>query len=373
MAERAAAEARRASSHHLPRPAPQAHGPLQGPPAAPPPPYRPPMTAHMQHMPHYRRRRESPPNPEAETVRAHPRVHIRLHPHSPRTPTEQDYEESPGRRPPRPRHTHPRPLLCPRPQARPGTVVAALDPHAALGAAEVGPGGSPPSRAWSIGPARGRWRTAASGRRGGGCRRPHGKPCWPMRSTPWESSPATSPRPRTTRTSSGACGRPSRKRGETASACGTSPKAKPRTHTPPHHPTSVGAPTPATPTTLQEPCAPHNTTRLTPRPAAPPSNPVIQHTTTTGRHARPLPRSHQTNRTPNEANAHDNEHHYAQRRRTRARYRGLLSTLSTTHTSLTSLLRRAPSHATAPPPPPSRRTPPRRPAPSPTRCATASP
>ena len=167
--------------------------------------------------------------------------------------------------------------------------MAELDPHAALGAAEVGPGESPPSRAWSIGPARGRWRTAASGRRGGGCLRPHGKPCWPMRSTPWESIPATSPRPRTTRMSSGACGRPSRKRSETASACGTSPKAQPRTHTPPQHPTSVGAPTSATPTAPQEPCAPHNTTRLTPRPAAPPSNPVTQQTTTTGRHARPRP------------------------------------------------------------------------------------
>ena len=44
------------------------------------------------------------------------------------------------RRSPRPRHAHPRPLLRPRPQARPGTVVAALDPHAALGAAEVGLG-----------------------------------------------------------------------------------------------------------------------------------------------------------------------------------------------------------------------------------------
>ena len=53
------------------------------------------MTAHMQRMPHYRRHRESPPNPEAETVRAHPRVHIRSRPHSPRSPTEQDYEESP--------------------------------------------------------------------------------------------------------------------------------------------------------------------------------------------------------------------------------------------------------------------------------------
>ena len=102
MAERAAAEARRTSSPHLSKPAPQAHGPLptrperrQGPPAASPPPYQPSMTAHIQRMPHYRRRRESPPNPEAETVRAHPRVHIRVCPHSPRTPTEQDYEESP--------------------------------------------------------------------------------------------------------------------------------------------------------------------------------------------------------------------------------------------------------------------------------------
>ena len=102
MAERAAAEARRTSSRHLSKPAPQAHGPLptkpeqrQGPPAASPPPYRPSMTAHMQRMHHYRHRRESPPNLEAGTVRAHPRFHIRVHPHSPRTPTEQDYEESP--------------------------------------------------------------------------------------------------------------------------------------------------------------------------------------------------------------------------------------------------------------------------------------
>ena len=59
-----------------------------------PPPYQPSMTAHIQRMPRYRRRRESPPNPEAETVRAHPGVHIRARPHSPGTPTEQDYEES---------------------------------------------------------------------------------------------------------------------------------------------------------------------------------------------------------------------------------------------------------------------------------------
>ena len=46
-------------------------------------------------MPRYRRHRESQPNPEAETVRAYPRVRIRPRPHSPRTPTAQDYEKSP--------------------------------------------------------------------------------------------------------------------------------------------------------------------------------------------------------------------------------------------------------------------------------------
>ena len=75
---------------------------------------------------------------------AHPRVHICAHPHSPRTPTVQDYEEFPRarhrHRSPRPRHTDPRPLLRPRPRPRAETVVAALDPHAALGAAKVSPG-----------------------------------------------------------------------------------------------------------------------------------------------------------------------------------------------------------------------------------------
>ena len=46
-------------------------------------------------MPRYCRHRESEPNPEAETVRAYPRVRIHPRPHSSRTPTEQDYEESP--------------------------------------------------------------------------------------------------------------------------------------------------------------------------------------------------------------------------------------------------------------------------------------
>ena len=102
MAERAAAEARRTSSRHLSKPAPQAHIPpptgperRQDPPAASPPQYQPSISAHIQRMPRYHRRRESPPNPEAETVRAHQRVHIRSRPDSPRTPTVQDYEESP--------------------------------------------------------------------------------------------------------------------------------------------------------------------------------------------------------------------------------------------------------------------------------------
>ena len=101
-AERPAAEARRTSSRHLSKPEPQAHGPpptgpdrRQGPPAGSSPPYQPSMSAHIQHMPRYRRHRESQPDPEAETVRAYPRVHIRPRPHSPRTPTAQDYEESP--------------------------------------------------------------------------------------------------------------------------------------------------------------------------------------------------------------------------------------------------------------------------------------
>ena len=102
MAERAAAEARHISSRHRSKPAPQANGPpptgpqrRQGPPAASPSPYQPSMSAHIQQMPRYRRHRESQPNPEAETVRAYPGVHIRPRPHSPRTPTAQDYEESP--------------------------------------------------------------------------------------------------------------------------------------------------------------------------------------------------------------------------------------------------------------------------------------
>ena len=102
MAERAAAEARRTSSRHLSKPAPEDDGPTptgpdqrQGPPAASTPPYQPSMSAHIQQMPRYRRQGESQPNPEAETPRAYPRVHIRPRTHSPRVPTAQDYGESP--------------------------------------------------------------------------------------------------------------------------------------------------------------------------------------------------------------------------------------------------------------------------------------
>ena len=102
MAVRAAVEARRTSFRHLSKPPPQANGQpptrperRQGPPTAAPPPYQPSMSANIQQMPHHRPHSESQPNPEGETVRAYPRVQILPHPHSPRTPTAQDYEESP--------------------------------------------------------------------------------------------------------------------------------------------------------------------------------------------------------------------------------------------------------------------------------------
>ena len=175
-------------------------------------------------------------------------------------------------RSPRPRHAHPRPLLRPRQRPRPGTVVAALDPHAALGAAKVGAGRALPRGPGPPAPQGVGGELRASGRRGGGCRRPHGKPCWPMRSTPWESTPATSPRPRTTRMSSGTCGRPSRRHSETASARGTSPKAQPRTHThppPPHkrQRTNTGG-THSTPRALR--ATQHRRRHLTPLPSKPP-------------------------------------------------------------------------------------------------------
>ena len=184
---------------------------------------------------------------------------------------------------PRPDHTHPRPLLRPRPRPRPGTVVAELDPHAALGAAKVGPGRALPRGPGPPAPQG----PAGRGVDAAGCMGSHAGRCAPGSPPRWESTSATSPRPRTTRMSSGTCRRPSRRRSETASANETSPEAQPRTQTPPRHPTSVAAPTPAAPTAPQKPSAPDSTTRLTSQPAAPPPNPVTQPATAAGRHTRP--------------------------------------------------------------------------------------
>ena len=181
-------------------------------------------------------------------MRAYPRVHIRPRRHSPCTTTAQDYEESPRpttatspHDPITPTHAH---SSAQGHGPRSGTVVAALDPNAALGAAKVGPGRALPRGPGPPAPQGvGGERPPPAGRRGG-CHRPHGKPCWPMCSTPRESTPATSPRPRTTSRSSGGCRRRSGRRDEKAVACGTSPKAQPCAHTPPRHPTSVDAPTP---------------------------------------------------------------------------------------------------------------------------------
>ena len=250
------------------------------------------MTAHIQRMPRYRRRRESPPNPEAETVCAHPRVHIRARPHSPRTPTKQDYEESP----------------------RPAT---ATGPHDSVTPTHAH------SSAQDRRPAQGQWwqrwthtqlwelRKWARGepslkglvnrpRKGSveNCRlRPAGGG---MLQAAWEAMladalhplgvhprnlPATQDHPYVLRRLRETL-QETQRDGIRLWDITQSPA---RTHTPPHHPTSVGAPTPTAPTAPQERCTPHNTTRLTPRPAALPPNPVTQQTTTTGRHARPRP------------------------------------------------------------------------------------
>ena len=113
MAERAAAEAQRISSHHHSKPAPKAQGQpptgpekRQGQRAASLPPYQPPMSAHIEQMARYRRPRGSQPNPEANTVPAYPRGVLRSRPHSLRTSTAQDYEDSPGPSSPHDPTTH---------------------------------------------------------------------------------------------------------------------------------------------------------------------------------------------------------------------------------------------------------------------------
>ena len=102
MAERAAVEARRTSflpplTARTPSPqtTPDRTKMAPGSTSSIPAPLQPLMSAHVQQMPRYRRHPESQPNPEAETVRAYQRVDIRPRPHSSRTPTAQDYEESP--------------------------------------------------------------------------------------------------------------------------------------------------------------------------------------------------------------------------------------------------------------------------------------
>ena len=176
--------------------------------------------------------------------------------------------------------------------------MAALNPHPAVGATKTGPGQRPPSKALSARPAESRWRTADSGQRRAGCRRPHGKPCRPMRSIPRESTPASSPHPGTSRMSSGTCGRTSWRRREREGICGTSPQAQLHTQTPPRQIASVDARTPAAPTpprhaAPQEPCAPHNMKRLTPRPAAPHLTPRgVPARATLGPHAGDAPCRH---------------------------------------------------------------------------------
>ena len=225
-------------------------------------------------------------------MHAYARIHIRPRPRSPHTPPAQTYEDYPGpatatspHDPTTPTHAHSSPQ---------GHVHAQRQwlqrwMHTQLWELQSGPGQSPPSRAWSTGPARGRRRTAASSRRGAGCHMPHGKPCWPMRYTPSETRPTTSARPRTTRMSSGACRRPCRREEEKAGACGRSPQVQPCAQTLPHHPASVDAQTPASPTAPREPREPHSTTRLTPSPAAPPPNPATQPASAAECHAEPRP------------------------------------------------------------------------------------
>ena len=117
----------------------------------------------------------------------------------------------------------PTPTPPPKATALPRDSGGGAGPTGSTGSGGSRPGQSPPSRAWCTGPTRSRRRTAASSHRGVGCHRLHGKPCWLMRSNPWDSTLATSLRLRTTRLSSSACGRPSRRQDKKADACRASP------------------------------------------------------------------------------------------------------------------------------------------------------
>ena len=178
IAERAAAEARRTSSRHLSKPAPQAHGPpstrperRQGPPAVSPPPYQPSMTALIQRMPRYRRRRKSRPTPRRRLC-AHTPGSTSARARTPRAlPRYRNTRNPPGPPPPpvptTPSHP-PTPTPPPKTAAPPRDSGGSAGPTNSSGSCEGGSGESPLSRAWSTGPARGRWRTAASGQQGGG-------------------------------------------------------------------------------------------------------------------------------------------------------------------------------------------------------------
>ena len=207
--------------------------------------------------------------------------HVPMGPHTPNpppptAPRQRTTRTPPGPPPPpvpmTPPHT-PTPTPPPKATAPPRDSGGSAGPTHSSGSCESGPGQSPPSGAWPAGPERGRRRTAASSRRGSGCYRPHGKPCWPMRSIPGDSVPANSPHPKTTRMSSDACRRPSKRREWKPGGCGTSPPVQPHAHTPPCHPASVEAQTLAAAIAPRGPRAPHSMTRLTPRPVAPPSSP----------------------------------------------------------------------------------------------------
>ena len=250
------------------------------------------MSAHLQHMPRYPPHCECQPNPEAETVRAYPRVHIRLRPHSPRTPAAQDYKESP----------------------RPATATSPHDPITPTHAHS-----SPQDR----GPAQGQWwrrwthmqlwelRKWARGEpsleglvhwpRKGSVENCRLRPAegW-MPQAAWEAMladalhplevhprnlPAPQDHPYVLRRLRETLQETQR---DGIRLWDTTQIPTPHTNTT-CHPTSVGAPTLAAPTAPQEPCAPHSATRLTPQTAAPPPDPVAQQASAAMRHTRPRP------------------------------------------------------------------------------------
>ena len=157
------------------------------------------------------------------------------------------------------------------------------------GSCESGPGQSPPSRAWSTGPARGRWKTAASSWRGG----------W-MPQAAWEAMLADAPHPLGVhpRNLPAPQDHPYvlRRLRETLQETqwdgirlwDIAQSPTPHTHPPsPSHKrrrTDTGG-AHSTPGALR--ATQHDAPE--PQPAAPPANPVTQQTTASGHRARPRP------------------------------------------------------------------------------------